>query len=328
MRYYCTLFDSNYLTRGLAMYRSLLANDPAFHLYIFAFDDKALEVLLGEELTHVTVVSLREFEDEQLLAIKQSRSRAEYCWTCTSSIILYCIEKYALDHCTYLDADLWFFGSPEPLFRELGSRSILLTEHRYSPAYAKDIKNGKFCVQFVTFKNDERGMAALKWWREQCLAWCFARHEDGKFGDQGYLTDWESRFPGVHSLQHLGGGVAAWNVQQYKFTLEDKKVFGMEIETRRDFELVFYHFHYLRFISNGTIELGRRVLSASVLELIYRPYVRELEAIKVELLKKYPGFDPHGTQRYRLTWKTPILFCYRKLRGVYNLFPLADFLKG
>ena len=86
-------------------------------------------------------------------------------------------------------------------------------------------------------------MAVLNWWRNACLDWCYAKAEDGKFGDQKYLDDWASRFEGVHELQHLGGGIAPWNVQQYIFKCEDSKIIGTEITTGKKFEVIFYHFH-------------------------------------------------------------------------------------
>ena len=61
MMIFCTLFDSNYLSRGIAMYESLLKHTSDFHLYIFAFDDKSLSVLKTLNLNQVTVVSLKEF---------------------------------------------------------------------------------------------------------------------------------------------------------------------------------------------------------------------------------------------------------------------------
>jgi hypothetical protein len=95
--------------------------------------------------------------------------------------------------------------------------SVLITDHRYAPEYDQSKGSGKYCVQFICFKNDDNGMKALKWWRDACIDWCFSRIKDGKFGDQKYLDDWTTQYSGVHELQHLGGGVAPWNVRQYLF---------------------------------------------------------------------------------------------------------------
>jgi len=38
---YCTLFDSNYLVKALAMHRMLLRHSPDAHLTAFVFDDTA-----------------------------------------------------------------------------------------------------------------------------------------------------------------------------------------------------------------------------------------------------------------------------------------------
>lgn len=308
------------------MYQSLQKHCSSFHLYIFAFDDKALSILTKMKLENVTIISLQQFEDEKLLAIKKERSIAEYCWTCTSSTVLYVLNNFKVDECTYIDADLLFYSSPQPIFDEMGDKSILLTEHRFSPEFQKDLIKGVYCVQFVTFKNTAEGRTALTWWRDRCIEWCYARLEDGKFGDQGYLNDWTTRFSGVHVLQHLGGGVAAWNVQQYDFTETMDGITGTEITSGKTFPLIFYHFHYLRFHHNNILELGRRRLSVTVLKLLYKPYVTQLLQIGKQLTTLYPGLDPHGTRPYPRSWKSPIIYLYRKLKKVYNVFTIDTFI--
>lgn len=325
---FCTLFDSNYLTRGLALHQSMMKFIPDFKLYIFAFDDRSYKILTAMKLKNTEVISLKEFEDPELLKVKPTRSIAEYCWTATSSTVLYILDKFGVDHCTYIDADICFYSSPEPIFNELGDKSILLTEHRYSPQYNKEVKSGKYCVQFVTFKNDEKGRKALTWWRERCLEWCYDRYEDGKFGDQLYLDDWTERFEGVHVMQHHGGGLAAWNVQQYEFEKKSDKITGTVGSSGEKFDVIFYHYHYLRFFKDGKIELGRRILTDDVLNIFYKPYIHKLNQIKKDILVDYPGFDPHGARENKFLPKTPLIYLYRKLTGVYNVFEEKTFLRS
>lgn len=323
---FCTLFDSNYLTRGLALHESLVKTGTDFHLYIFAFDDTCAKVLSRLKPERTTVITLAEFEDNELKKVKPSRSVAEYCWTCTSSTILYCLNTFNLDQCTYLDADLYFYSKPDVIFDELGDKSVLITEHRYSSQYNKALKSGKYCVQFVTFRNDKNGREALEWWRERCLEWCYARYEDGKYGDQLYLEDWTTRFNGVHELQHLGGGLAAWNVQQYEFTKDSEKFTGREIATGKTFDVIFYHFHYLKFFSGGYVELGRRTLTQDVLESFYKPYTAKLMEMSRRLQKEFPGLDGNGIRPAPAGLKDTLVSLYRKIKGVYHIYSLKEFL--
>ncbi|WP_232225858.1 hypothetical protein [Leptospira terpstrae] len=246
---YCTLFDSNYLLRGITMLRSLVAADTKAKVYVFPFD-KASELALSKlHFDFVQIVTLEEFESIELLKVKEERSKGEYCWTCTPWIIKYSIEKYKLDHCTYVDADLFFYSNPEVLFGELKNSSVLITEHRYSPEYDQTETAGKYCVQFVFFRNDANGKKVLDWWADRCLEWCYARFEDGKFGDQKYLDHWTSQFEGVHVLKHLGGGVAPWNIQQYDLVnVENNKIQLSDIISKEKFPLVFYHFHDVKMV--------------------------------------------------------------------------------
>jgi hypothetical protein len=273
-----TLFDSNYLSRGLAMYHSLVKTGIDFHLYIFSFDSKSAEILLKMNYANITVISLDEFENKRLLDVKPSRSRAEYCWTCTPATVLHVFDHYDVTNCTYIDADLYFYSSPQVLFDEMGDQSVLITEHRYTPKYDRTEIAGKYCVQFMTFKKDKRGLKVLNWWMDACLEWCYDRYEDGKFGDQKYLDTWTKQFEGIHELKHLGGGMAPWNIQQYEFVnRQNYSLIFKELSSNEKFSAVFYHYHYVRFYKNDLVDLGWFSLSKKSVNSLYADYVHQLD---------------------------------------------------
>ncbi|MEJ2882601.1 glycosyl transferase [Pedobacter sp. GR22-6] len=287
---FCTLFNSAYLSRGLAMYNSLLLHNEDFHLYILAFDSDCFFALSKLKLAHATIISLDEFENEDLLRVKAGRTAAEYCWTCASSSIKYCMETYSLDHCSYIDADMLFFSDPKVLYKEMedAGKSVMITRHRYTPQFDQSETSGIYCVQYMTFKNNEAGMAVLNWWVDACMDWCYARFEDGKFGDQKYLDDWTSRFNCVHELEHLGGGVAPWNVQQYAFSRKDGQVTGRELATGQSFDLVFYHYHAFKYAWNNTFRLTdeQYTLTRSQVKQLYKPYVYALATSEDQIAER------------------------------------------
>ena len=326
MLYFCTLFDSNYLTRGLSMHESLESKCKDYHLYIFPFDNKCYDILTGMNLNNVTIVKFDEFEDPELLNIKPSRSNVEYCWTCTPSIILYSIKKFNLPHCTYLDADLYFYSSPEALVQELGDRSVLITEHRYTSKYDQTKVSGIYCVQFVTFKNDDAGLKVLKWWRDACLDWCYAKPEDGKFGDQKYLDDWPKRFKGIYVLQNFGGGIAPWNVQQYTIYKSNDTIYLKDNLNSKIEKLVFYHFHGVRFFKNGDVDLNSNYfIPDKVKDLLYKGYIKKLNKNKNIISKIDNTFDPNGSVRLNKNLRTYWLFLQYKLKHTYNFIFSEDF---
>lgn len=296
---FCTLFNANYLSRGVLLYHSLQRHCKNFHLYVYAFDDKTYEFLKNESYPNLTVISLKQFEDPELLRIKPTRSAGEYCWTCSSSTILYSIENFGLDNCTYIDADMCFYSDPKILVDEMGDNSVLITEHRYTKAYDQSLESGKYCVQFVTFKNTPEGMKVLKWWRDACIDWCYGYIEDGKFGDQKYLDTWTRDFKGVHELKHLGGGLAPWNMQQYLFSREANTIKGKELNSGATFEAVFFHFHGLKLFSNDMVSLtGEKYeMNDEAKELFFKPYVKELIKISEEIRKKDGSFNSNGANQ-------------------------------
>ena len=287
MNVFCTLFDSRYFSRGLAAYQSLKRNCQNFHLYIFAFDDLALKTLKSMNLENVTVISLSEFEDEELLSIKKNRSVAEYCWTCTPSVIRYILNNYKVGSCTYIDADLFFFSDPSVLYKEDENCSVIITEHRFSENYKRSIVNGIYNVQFMYFKNDKLGNEIVSWWRDRCNEWCYAKLEDGKMGDQKYLDDWTTRFNGVHVMRHTGGGVAPWNVQSFDYFMQNDKLMQKEKFNGNIEEVIFFHFHNLKLYREGFAKTIGYTLSKDIVNFIYKPYYKNLIDIENDLEINY-----------------------------------------
>jgi hypothetical protein len=284
-RHYCTLFDRNYFFKGLALHRSLETHGGDYVLHILCMDDAAHEMLVGMGLPNVRLIRHADFADPALLAVRPQRSVAEYCWTCTASLPLYVLDRNPeIDLITYLDADLYLYSSPEPLFCELGDRSILILEHRFAPRFAHFAESGKFNVEWLTFRRDEDGLGCLRWWREKCIEWCYDRLEDGRYGDQKYLDDWPERFRGVHVLRNIGAGVAPWNFENYRV---DARASQVHVD---DVPLIFYHFHGFKLTPWGGYvpmpEIYEAVRSADA--EIYAPYADGLR----ESLRRTRMFAP------------------------------------
>lgn len=261
--HFVTLFDSAFLPQGLALHSSLRRHTPDSILWVLCMDSTAYQVLQKLELPGMQLVSINEIETPDLDRIKKERSIAEYCWTVTPLTPKLVFDRDpSARRVTYLDADLYFLRSPDPLFQELdeSGKAILITEHDYDPIYDRSATHGRFCVQFVTFVRGE-SEAVRSWWQARCEEWCYARLEDGKFGDQKYLDDWPDRFGGqVHVLQQKGVLLAPWNARRY--SLE---------------RAVAWHFHGLRLLGSGRALLfSNYEVPQFLVKQVYKPYLAEL----------------------------------------------------
>lgn len=314
MKYnFCTLFDSYYLSRGLALYSSLSNNCDNFHLYIYAFDDNCYSTLIGLSLDNTTIISLCDFETPELLLVKNKRTIAEYCWTSTASTIWHSIYKFNLDHCTYLDSDIYFFSSPEPIFKELENYSVGITPHNFS----KNLKSlkiyGNYCVQFVYIKNDSYGITALDWWRKSCLEWCFAKLEQERYGDQKYLDKFPQQFEKVKIINHIGSGIAPWNISNFCF----KKNHDTLLITSKNYlfnfqPLIFYHFQGLKYKigERGVIAYASPIkIDDFIQENIYKPYI----TILINIACKFNNQQNKNNIIFKRGLLTSIFFSLRLL---------------
>lgn len=300
---FCTLFDSYYLDKGIALYNSLSKVSDDFSLYIFCFDDKSYTILKEKAFSNAIIIHHSEFETPTLLEVKKERSKAEYCWTCTSVVIDYVLDTYKVESCTYLDSDLYFYSDPQILFDEIreANADVVITEHRFKDnkkGRQLEERNGKYCVQFNYFCQTPNSRKVLKWWRDKCYEWCYDIPEPNRMGDQKYLNNWTRDFEGVHELQYLGGGVAPWNLEQYTLSGNGKGQISMTTKDGKSFKLVFYHFQNIRYLPNRKVNIKSQTKDKKLKYNIYIPYLKEIESIRRSLINDYGlSFEPKKLQR-------------------------------
>ena len=268
MEYFITLFDSNFLPQGIALYESLKKHVGRFHLSILCMDELCYEIIEKKSLSDVDLIRLEEVETKKLLEVKKERTFSEYCWTLTPLTPQIVFERNSsANRVTYLDADLWFIKDPFALFKEFESsnKEVMITDHAYDSDYDQSEKYGKYCVQFMIFKRG--GEIVRKWWEKKCLEWCFARYEEGRFGDQKYLDDWLNRFPQyVHVLSQKESIQAPWNAKRFSCSSS-----------------VIWHFHGLRIQKRKVLCFLRYKIPYSVITKIYDPYIDEIQKIMEDL---------------------------------------------
>ena len=328
-RHYCTYFDQRYLPRALALYQSLKEHGDDFCLWALCLDELSYQRLTALNLQEMRPISHEEFTrgDEQLLAARGNRSLVEYYFTCSPSLPLFVLNADpAIDMITYLDADLYFFASPEHLFGEIGPASIAIIPHRFPDAMRHLEENGIYNVSWITFRRDAEGLACLQRWRSQCLEWCYDRVEGTRYADQGYLNDWPATYRNLIIIQQKGANLAPWSISGYQLSFRNACVWV------DDDPLIFFHFQSLAYVQSGTYALNLKKYKAKISRLIkvkiYAPYIKVLEEIsREEQIPITPGnlrdqvaeIKPWLTQ-YILWLKNKLILLKRIIEGGY-MFP-------
>ncbi len=262
VEHYVTLFDQGFLPNGLALLASLRRHDPDSVLWVLCMDEPVQRVLDALALPGLRTIALEDALTPALAAVRPGRTRAEFYWTMASFTpdLVFAREPSA-QWVTYIDADMWLARSPTPIFDELraSGSAVLITEHAYAPEFEQSISYGIYCVQFMPFGR-EASAHIRAWWQDRVVEWCFARAEDGKFGDQKYLDDWPARFGGsVHVLANPQWTQAPWNAT--RFTAADA---------------ITYHFHLLRTRTADRVSVGLYRLPRTTRTDLYSPYLHDL----------------------------------------------------
>lgn len=313
---YCTIFDKNYLFQGLALYLSLKKVSRDFKLYVLCLDEISLQVIS----TLNTDGDLIPVKESALLAqypeLSEHRLRTsygQYCWSCQPFFCEFALAKLNLPSITYLEADSMFFSDAAPLFREIGEASASLVPHRFTPEFDQTEISGPYCAQFNFFRNNAEGFAVLKYWKECCLE--YRKELPLSYPGQLKFREWPRKFgKSVAVVEHLGAGVAPWNIQQYEL-----KNMGSAVLVNNA-PAVFYHFHEFAFLKGGGFDLGGYPLPRESIAAFYRPYANTLAEAEALVKKSYPDFN-YRKERTPARGLRPWLRRMRqRIRGRYNIY--------
>lgn len=330
---FCTIFDSNYLDKGLVLYDSMVKSIPEFKLYVFAFDKKCEEILRTENLKNMIVIGLQEFESEEMLRVKAERTKAEYCWTCSSLSIQYVLNNYKEPICTYIDADMMFFSNPQVIFDEMKKRqcSTIIVPHRFKTIEEEQKAHnevGSYCVGFNTFLNDKNGREALDWWAERCLEWCFYAIPGTTewYGDQKYLNVFTEKFNGVMVCDHYGVGIAPWNINLVEPCEYINGIPSVRVKkTKETFPIIVYHFERVGFLTKNLIHAHSGIKSDSFRKDVYGYYVSRIIE-KRKYIKQTYNFEMPTAKR--VVTNNPIMSIYHKyLSPIIHIKSMKDLYK-
>ncbi len=227
------------------MLRSLRAVEPECRVAVLCLSTACEQALRRLREPGVSLIPIADFESSNpdLAALKETRAPRDYVLAFAACLVASQLREAADgDIVTYLDADLLFYSSPEPIYRAMKGASVGLIGHRHHWWTKRLDKYGRVNVGWVSFRGDASGRAVAEWWRARCIEWCFADLEPERFAEQKYLDHVSSNFPGVVEIPHPGANLGPWNIGRHSIALGQANRFVIDGR----FPLIFFHYSQVK----------------------------------------------------------------------------------
>ena len=248
MNCFCTISTKSHAYKVNAL-RDCLANF-GFRLLNLVIDET------NSTLTNQQDYSIHQLTDELTgqLVRKYASSPDRLRWSLKPVFLKFLLNK-GYEKVVYLDNDLYFFQSPQPLLDWLDQSCFLLTPHYYesnpevSPNWFEaNFRLGLFNAGLLGATS--AGIPILDWWGKACLYAIRKSMWRGLFDDQKYLDLVPVLFDKVYIIKDTGYNLGAWNVKNRIQTIGnpgvDKVVFvHFNDLTIREFSRTDHVFHSL-----------------------------------------------------------------------------------
>ncbi|MDP4181195.1 MAG: hypothetical protein Q8942_08905 [Bacillota bacterium] len=274
----CTILSKNYLAKGLALHSSLLQNTSEFNLWILCADNLTYDFLRKANLPNTTLLSLRNIEDKKLFKVRNNRKTNEFCWTLKAPFIQFLLKNNVnLDSILYADGDLFFFKDIKSIYEDWSDHSIYISKLWMNPKSEK--MYGSYSAGLIGFKRDKNAFKCLKWWKKNCIKWCYDRIRPGRWSDQKYLDKWPELFSNIRITDNQGINAGPWNIKHLQIVRYENKVY------LNNNELIVYHFSGFNILSNNEFDLcSRRRPPKKAVRYIYKNYIAEIKKA-IELIQ-------------------------------------------
>ena len=300
---FCTYFDKNYLFKGLTLFDSIKVQKIKFNFWILCFDNLTFRVIKQLNYPEIKLILIDKLEEHypELTKVKKTRSSVEYFWTCTPFLPDYILRSNPdVDIITYLDADMFFFSHPSPIYHDFGNNSIYIVEHRFPEQYkiSGERDAGKYNVGIMLFRNDDNAKSCLKWWQEKCLEWCYNSIENGMLGDQKYLDEFRSKFNKVKVSSLLSVGLGGWNYFDHAFNSRNNTLY---VDNK---PMIIFHFNWIEIIKPRLFD----IMCQRKYHVLTRSYTKNLAHTINIIIKNYPELN-------KFHYCVPI---HSILRGLFN----------
>ncbi len=295
-RHFVTYADGNYLGKLKALHASLVRHAGPFKLHVLAWDQKVMDWCAGA--SSVNGWRADDYLDWRTeLAVDKlpgpPRSRVEHMWTVAPQFISDIMDRAENDYTpstngepvTYLDADLYCFSSPEPVFSEIGGAPAAFVGHNFAtteqaaalgapiPTPESHLKFGRYNVGMVHFA----APAIAQRWAALVRAWCcdrLAQTQEGRwiYADQTYLEILREEFSEAIEIKNVAAAPGPWGIHAHPLEARDGVIhFGGR-------PVVFFHFSSLVEADHGQLQYTRPEYAVSNEQkaTIYAPYLDAL----------------------------------------------------
>jgi len=284
-RIYCTYFDRNYLVQGLALIESLDKHDAGSEIYVLALD-----ITVADSLKlfrkEINLISESELWNKypQLEHLKKSRKLAEYYFTLTPFLMSYVSDINSINRLiNYIDADLFYFDSPERIYEDFSNFDVGIIPHNYHSKNRDRLsKYGIYNVGLVIIRNSENGVRTLDWWMSRCEEWCEDKPSNGRYADQGYLNHFPEIGANVKIIRDPGANLAPWNIENFILSVNDQN----KIIVDNNGSLIFFHFHGLKRYFNSFFPnhlIYKAPFTPFMRNNIYQLYIDELVRVSARI---------------------------------------------